>query len=133
MIHYNNDNNANCCAVNAQILRLLYTRNKYSYSHFDIFICIYSDRGEIDQMLNKYIQIYHQHAQQMFTFLLHIYWSPYNTFKYLYVELKQKVGYPVKLYITIQFIHSAITQMVVCSTRNLIPTELVRSNYNSLW
>ena len=28
----------------------LYTRNPYSYSHFEIFICIYSIRGEIDQI-----------------------------------------------------------------------------------
>ena len=29
---------------------LLYTRNPYSYSHFEIVICIYSVRGDIDQM-----------------------------------------------------------------------------------
>ena len=61
MIHYNNDNNAYCRAVNAQkfetiehntvlISTLLYTRNPYSYSHFEIFICICSIRGEIDQI-----------------------------------------------------------------------------------
>ena len=61
MIHYNNDNHAYCWAVSAQtfqtiehntakISALLYTRNLYSYSHFEIFICIYSVRGEIDQM-----------------------------------------------------------------------------------
>ena len=61
MIHYNNHNNAYCRAVNAQkfetiehntayISTLLYTGNPYSYSHFEIFICIYSVRGEIDQI-----------------------------------------------------------------------------------
>ena len=61
MIHYNSDSNAYCWAVNAQTLEtikhntawistLVYTRNLYSYSHFEIFICIYSVRGEIDQM-----------------------------------------------------------------------------------
>ena len=60
MIHYNNDNNAYCSTVNAKkfetgehgtvhIRTFLYTRNLYSYSHLDIFICIYSVRGEIDQ------------------------------------------------------------------------------------
>ena len=29
---------------------LLYTRNPYSYSHCEIFICIYSVRGDIDEM-----------------------------------------------------------------------------------
>ena len=29
---------------------LLYTRNPFSYSHFEIFICMYSVRGEIDQI-----------------------------------------------------------------------------------
>ena len=29
---------------------LLYTRDPYSYSHFEIVICIYSVRGDIDQM-----------------------------------------------------------------------------------
>ena len=29
---------------------LLYTRNPYSYSHFEIVIWIYSVRGDIDQM-----------------------------------------------------------------------------------
>ena len=61
MIHYNNDHNAYCWAVNGQnfktmqhntvwISTLLCTRNPYSYSHFEIFICIYSVIGEIDQI-----------------------------------------------------------------------------------
>ena len=61
MIHYNNGNNAYCSAVNAQnfetrehntvqIGTFLHTRNLYSYSHLEIFICIYGVSGEIDQM-----------------------------------------------------------------------------------
>ena len=61
MIHYNSNNNAYCRAVNAETFQiiehnpvwisiLLYTRNPYSYSHFEIVICIYSVRGDIDQM-----------------------------------------------------------------------------------
>ena len=61
MIHYNNDNNAYCSAVNAQnvetrehdtvyLTTFLSTRNLFSYSHLEIFVCIYSVRGEIDQM-----------------------------------------------------------------------------------
>ena len=78
MIHFNNDNNAYCSAVNAQNLRqdsiiqykqvhsytrakqlynclplhhvCFYTRNLYFYSHLEIFICIYSVRGETDQI-----------------------------------------------------------------------------------
>ena len=34
---------------------LLCTRNPYSYSHFEIFICMFSVRGEIE--LNKYHKI----------------------------------------------------------------------------
>ena len=59
MIHHNNDNNAYCSAVNAQnretrenntiyISTFVYTRKVYSYSHLEIFICIYSVRGEIN-------------------------------------------------------------------------------------
>ena len=61
MIHYTNDNNAYCSAVNAQnfearehnivqISTFLHTRNLYSYSYLEIFKCIYSVRGEFDQM-----------------------------------------------------------------------------------
>ena len=61
MIHYNRNNNAYCRAVNAETFQtkehnpvrisiLLYTRNPYSYSHFEIVICIYSVRGDIDQV-----------------------------------------------------------------------------------
>ena len=61
MIHYDKNNNAYCWAVyaetfepiehnTAQISTLLYTRNLYSYSQFEIFFCIHSVRGEIDQM-----------------------------------------------------------------------------------
>ena len=61
MIHYNSNNNAYCRAVNAETFQtiqhnpvwisiLLYTRNPYFHSHFEIVICIYSVRGEIDQM-----------------------------------------------------------------------------------
>ena len=56
MMHYNNDNNAYCSAVNAQnfetrepntvkISTFLYIRNLYFYSHLEIFICIYSVEG----------------------------------------------------------------------------------------
>ena len=61
MIRYNNDNNAHCSAVNAQkfeirehnnvkISTFLQTRNLHSYSHLEIFICIYNVSGEIDQI-----------------------------------------------------------------------------------
>ena len=61
MIHYNSNNNIYCRAVNAETFQtiepnpvwisiLLYRRNPYSYSHFEIVICIYSVRGDIDQM-----------------------------------------------------------------------------------
>ena len=61
MIHYNRNTNAYCRAVNAETFKtiehnpvwisiLLYTRNPYSYSHFEIVICIYSVWGAIDQM-----------------------------------------------------------------------------------
>ena len=61
MIHYNSNNNAYCGAVNAETFQtiehnpvrisiLLRTRNPYSYSHFEIVICIYTVRGDIDQM-----------------------------------------------------------------------------------
>ena len=64
MIHYNNNNNAYCSAVNDQnfetrkhntvpISPFLHTRNLCSYSHFEIFICIYNVRGEIDQILTN--------------------------------------------------------------------------------
>ena len=61
IIHCNSNNNAHCRTVNAETFQtivynpvwisiLLYTRNPYSYSHFEIFVCIYSVRGDIDQM-----------------------------------------------------------------------------------
>ena len=61
MTYYNNDNNAYCSAVNGQrfetrehntvqICTFSYTRNLYSYSYLEISICIYSVRGEIDQI-----------------------------------------------------------------------------------
>ena len=61
MIYYNRNNNAYCRAVNAETLKtieqnpllisiLSYTRNPYSYSYFEIVICIYSVWGDIDQM-----------------------------------------------------------------------------------
>ena len=75
MIHYNNDNNAYCSAVNAQIFKtrehntvyistfcnhyrptlpklsiFVYTRILYSYSHSEMFICIYSARSDIYQI-----------------------------------------------------------------------------------
>ena len=81
MIHYNSNNNAYCRAVNAETFQtiehnpvcisiLLCTRNPYSYSHFEIVICIYLVRGDIGQMstntsryticstLNVYIFVY---------------------------------------------------------------------------
>ena len=61
MIHYNSNDNAYCRAVNAETFQtiehnpvcisiLLCTRNPYSYSNFEIVICIDSVRGDIDQM-----------------------------------------------------------------------------------
>ena len=61
MIHYNTDNNTYCSAVHVQkfetrehntvlISTFLHTRILYFYSHLDIFICIYSAKGEIDQI-----------------------------------------------------------------------------------
>ena len=61
MIHYNNDNNAYCSAVNAKNFEtrehntvststFLHRRSLYTYSHLKICICIYSVRGEIDQI-----------------------------------------------------------------------------------
>ena len=54
---------------------LLYTRNLYSYSHFEIFICIYS----IGVRYTKCQQIHPDVApavQQMFTFFS--YWIEYR-------------------------------------------------------
>ena len=34
----------------ALISTFLYTRNLFSYSHLEIIICVYSARGEIDQI-----------------------------------------------------------------------------------
>ena len=61
MIHYNNNNNAYCGAVNAKKIKtiehniiyistLLCTWKPHSYSYVDMFICIYSVRGAIDQL-----------------------------------------------------------------------------------
>ena len=61
MIHYNNDNNAYCSALNDQLFKtrennivqistFLHTRNLCSYSHLEIFICICNVMGEIDQI-----------------------------------------------------------------------------------
>ena len=36
--------------IQYRISTSLYTRNLYSYSHFEILICIYSVRSEIDQI-----------------------------------------------------------------------------------
>ena len=57
-MHYNNDNNAYCRVVNAQncvehntlYINTQETHKLYHimYSHFEIFIYIYSARGEID-------------------------------------------------------------------------------------
>ena len=61
MIHYNNYKSIYCWAVNGQtfetiqhdtvlISTLLCTRNPYTHSYFEISVCIYSVRGENDQM-----------------------------------------------------------------------------------
>ena len=61
MILYNNDNNAYCSAVNTQNFETRehkYSINKYILIHkkpiiclhLEIFICIYSVRGDIDQI-----------------------------------------------------------------------------------
>ena len=92
MIHYNRNNNAYCRAVNAETFKtiehnpvwtsiLLYTRNPYSYSHFEIVICIYSVRGDIWPNVNKYIHLYHLQRIKCLHFCLHIDWNPYSTFK----------------------------------------------------
>ena len=66
MIHHNNDNNAYYSVVNAQnvetkehntiyISAFLHTRNLYPYSCLEIFIFIYSLRGEINHIsINKF-------------------------------------------------------------------------------
>ena len=80
MIHYNNDNNAYCSAVNAQNFEttehntvqigiFLHTRNLYSYLHLEIFIFIYSVRGEIDQKYQQKHSDTQSAAHQMFTCL----------------------------------------------------------------
>ena len=92
MIHYNNDNNTYCSAVNAQnfetrehntvyISTFLYTRNLYSYSHLEIFICIYSVRGEIDQISTNRLKIYNLLRSKCLHVCLHIDWSPYCLLK----------------------------------------------------
>ena len=91
MVHYNNDNNAYYRVVNAQkfetiehntvwISTFFYTRNPFSYSFFEMFICIYSVRGETDQLPTKYIPIYHLLRTKCLHFCLHIDWNPYSTF-----------------------------------------------------
>ena len=61
MIYYNNHNNSYCWTVNVRTFKtiehntvyintLLHTRNPYCYSHFEIFICIYSIRDVLDQI-----------------------------------------------------------------------------------
>ena len=96
MIHYNSNNNAYCRAVNAETFQtiehnpvwisiLLYTRNPYFYSHFEIVICIYSVRGKGWHWpnVNKYIQLYHLQCTKCLHFCLHIDWNLYSTFKVL--------------------------------------------------
>ena len=66
--------------IQYKISTLLRTRNPYSYSHFEIFICIYSVRGEIVQIyIKKYVQMYYLLCSKCLHFCLHIYWSPYST------------------------------------------------------
>ena len=83
MIHHNRNNNAYCRVVNAETFQtiehnpvwisiLLYARNPYSYSHFEIVIWIYSVRCDIDQMSTNNPVIPFA-AHQMFTFLF-TYW-----------------------------------------------------------
>ena len=94
MIHYNSNNNAYCRAVNAETFQtiehnpvwisiLLYTRNPYSYSHSEIVICIYSVRGDIDQISTNTSQLYHLQRTNCLHFCLHIDWNPYSTFNFL--------------------------------------------------
>ena len=89
MIHYNSNNNAYCRAVNAETFQtiehnpvwisiLLYTRNPYSYSHFEIVVCIYSVRGDIDQMSTNAPS--YTICTNCLHFCLHIDWNPYSTF-----------------------------------------------------
>ena len=83
VIHYNRNNNAYCRAVNAETFQtimhnpvwisiLLYTRNPYSFSQFEIVICIYSVRGDVDQMSTN-TSCYTICSAPMFT-LLFTYW-----------------------------------------------------------
>ena len=91
MIHYNNDNNAYCSAVNAKkfetrkhnavwISTFLQTTNLYSYSHLQIFIWLYSVRGEIYRISTNTL-IYTMCCALKVYVCLHIDWSPYYTFK----------------------------------------------------
>ena len=92
MIHYNNDNSAYCSAVNAKKFETKGI-NKYILIHkkpIEIFICIYSVRGEIYQIsTNTFIYIYIYIYIYMYNLLhskclhvcLHIDWSPYCTCK----------------------------------------------------
>ena len=93
MIHYNNDNNAYCSAVNDQMFKtrehnivcistFLHTRNLCSYSHLEIFICIYNVRGEIDQISTNTFRYTMCSAPKCLHVCLHIDWSPDCTFKY---------------------------------------------------
>ena len=106
MIHYNSNNNAYCRAVNAETFQtiehnpvwisiLLHTRNPYSCSHFEIVICIYSVRGDIDQMStntssyticsapNVYIFVYILIESRIAPLRIAVgrHWNPYIPFK----------------------------------------------------
>ena len=80
MIHYNNDNNAYCSTVNAKkiettehnavwISTFLQTRNLYSYSHLEIFIWIYSVRGEIYQISTNTLRYTMRRALNVYMFV----------------------------------------------------------------
>ena len=92
MIHYNSNNNACCRAVNAETFHtiehnpvrisiLLYTRKPYSYSHFEIIICIYSVRGDIDQMSTNTSSYTICSAPNVYIFVYILIETRYSTFK----------------------------------------------------
>ena len=101
MIH-NSNNNAYCRAVNAETFQtiehnpvwisiLLYARNPYSYSHFEIIVCIYSVRGDIDQMSTNTPSYTICSAPIVYIFVfLHIDRNPYSTFKYSSVRYRSE-------------------------------------------
>ena len=63
------------------ISTLLCTRNPYTYSYFEISICIYSVRGENDQMSTNTFRYSTCCAANVYIFAYIFIWGPYITFK----------------------------------------------------